>query len=200
MNLEKTRHWSELVKNYFHVIAIIVGAWWTYILFIQKDAPLLEARGNATSEILWFLTTSPNENEREVVFLVILANTGSSSFDISKIRVRGWEFDFGNHADRLAFFDPEEMQEQEPFFKKTYDLTSGSGLPFPSHYPPGASMKNSFVWLIKPDCKKRIYFAAEFFKKGDDDAPNWFTHSWTQECTRHGEAWKNAASEPPVLQ
>src|SRR2546430_3410371 len=155
---EKTRHWSDVVRDYFPIAAILLGGLWTYIIFIQKDFPLLEARGNATSDIFWFRTTSPNEDDREVVFNVVLENRGSSSFDISKIRVRGWEFDFGTDAGHLAYFDPIKMQEKKTFHDETYNLTSGSGLPFPSHYPPGASMTNSFVWLIKPKCEKRIYF------------------------------------------
>jgi hypothetical protein len=191
VSFEKKRQWSEVIKNYCQIGAILLGGWWTYSLFVKKDAPLLEARGNCISELKWFPTASP-EN-LEVVFAVVLENKGSTSFDISKIRVRGWEFDFGSSTERLTFFDPAKMQEKDRFLNETYELTPSSSLPFPSHYPPGATMTNSFVWLIKPVCSKRLYFVAEFFKKGTEDTPTWFTYSWSQECP----APDNKIPKPP---
>src|SRR2546423_1579546 len=181
VNDEKTRHWSEVIKNYCQIGAIILGGWWTYRLFIKKEAPGLEARGTTISGIQWIRTSAKDET-RELVFSVTLENKGSSSFDISKIRVRGWEFEFGRATNHLEFFDPEKMQSEKTFFERTYNLTSNSGPPFPSPYPPGAILTNSFIWLTKPECGKRIHVVAEFFLKGKEDVPNWFTGSSTQEC------------------
>jgi len=47
-----------------------------------------------------------------------------------------------------------------------------SSIPFPSHYPPGASNYNSFTWVLKPDCTKRLYLVAEFYLNGKE-SPNW---------------------------
>jgi hypothetical protein len=180
VNLETTRRWSDVLKNYCQIVAIFVGAWWTYNLFVKKDAPGLEARGTVISDLKWFPTAIPET--AEVVFAVVLENKGTTSFDISKIRIRGWEFDFGNPAERIVFFDPAEMLHKT-FHDRAYKLTPKSSLPFPAHYPPGAVMTNSFAWLIKqPDCAKRLYFVAEFFKTDSEDTPTWFTYAWSQAC------------------
>jgi hypothetical protein len=175
------KDWSETIKNYCQVLAVLIAGWWTYHLFVQKEAPALEARGNATSELNWFPTAGADD--WEVDFGVTLENKGTTSFNISKIRIRAWEFDYGSAKDHIAFFDPDQIQSKPPSFEKTYPLQKGSVLPFPSHYPPGAANANSFVWLLKnPDCTKRIYFLAEFYKEGQQ-SPNWSTYQWGQECS-----------------
>jgi hypothetical protein len=178
---ENAKSWSEIFKNYCQVAAIIIAGWWTYHLFIQKDAPGLEARGNVTSEISWYQTAG--SDDWEVNFSVSLENKGTTSFNISKIRVRGWEFDYGSAKKHLDFIDPNKIQSGATFSDTTYTSKAKSGLPFPSHFPPGAAAGNSFVWLLKdPDCKKRIYFLAEFYKDGEE-SPNWSTYQWGQECS-----------------
>jgi hypothetical protein len=181
MNPENGRPWSELIKNYVQIAAIVIGGIWTYRLFIQKDAPGLEARGT-TDSYIQVLPTGANDGTREIVFSVRVENKGTSSFDISKIRVRGWEFEFGKASSHLEYFDPKKWQSEKPFFDETYELTAESGPPFPSHYPPGAILTNSFTWLAKPDCGKRVFFQAEFFLKDRKDVPNWFTGTWSSEC------------------
>ncbi len=182
MNPQSAKDWSDSLKNYCQIAAIIVAGWWTYTSFIQKDAPGLEARGNATSDIYW-TRIGTSSNDWELEFSVLLENKGTTSFDISKVRLRAWEFDFQTAKDHITFFDPERMQAGPTFFDKTYEIKAGQVLPFPAHYPPGASNRNAFVWLIKPDCTKRIYFEAEFYKTGKDEAPNWSTYWWGQECS-----------------
>lgn len=188
MDQESAKNWSEVLKNYAQIFAIMVAGWWTYHLFMQKDAPGLEARGNVTSDLNWYQTAGTDD--WEVDFGILLENKGTTSFNISKIRIRGWEFDFGSTADHIQFFDPVKIQSQRPFFEETYPLRAGAVLPFPSHYPPGATNANSFVWLLKPDCKKRIYFLAEFYEEGKGEAPNWSTYSWGQECSHEESGGK----------
>lgn len=182
MNRESMKDWSEALKNCVEIIAIIIAAWWTYHLFIQKDAPGLEARGSATGQISWYQPKSGLPGEVEVEIGVALENKGTTSFDISRIHVRAWEFDIGPHEGGFIYFDPEKIQQNAPFFDHTYSLNAASALPFPAHYPPGYSFNNSFTWLMKPDCKKWIYFAAEFYERGKEDAPTWATYSWDGEC------------------
>jgi len=184
MNPQSAKDWSEPVKNYVQVAAIIVAGWWTYNLFVQKDAPGLEARGNATSRTYWNAASDSPDSDWELEFNVLLENKGTTSFDISKVHVRGWEFDPPNREGDLTFFDPEAVQRGPTFFDHVYDIKPGQVLPFPSHYPPGASYENAFVWLVKPDCNKRVYFEAEFYKMGKSDAPNWSTYSWGKKCSK----------------
>ena len=179
MSLDNFRSWSEVLKNYCQIVAVLVGGWWTYHLFVKKEAPWLEARGSASSEIKW--QSISGSDDKQVDFQLILRNTGTTSFNISKIRVRGWEFDMAGLTEKIRFFDVDKIKTQEPFFDKTYKLDPSSSIPFPSHYPPEASGYNSFTWILKPDCTKRLYLVAEVYQAGKK-TPNWSAASWAQEC------------------
>jgi len=179
MSLENFRKWSEVLKNYCQIAAVLVAGWWTFHLFGKKEAPGLEARGSASSQIKWQPISGSDDKEADLE--VILQNTGATSFNVSKIRVRGWEFDMARREEKITFFDVDKIKTQPPFFDKTYELDPNSSIPFPSHYPPGASSYNAFTWVLKPDCTKRLYFVAEVYQAGKK-APNWSAASWEQEC------------------
>jgi hypothetical protein len=175
------KDWSETIKNYCQIAAILIAGWWTYHLFGEKDAPGLERRGNTFSDLKWFETAGSEDSE--VDFFVTLENKGTTSFDVAKVRVRAWEFDYGNAKEHLEFVDLDKVRAKPTFFDKEYPLTKESVYPFPSHFAPGAVAVNSFVWLLKdPDCKKRVCFLAEFLKPGDK-SPTWWTYQWGQECS-----------------
>jgi Domain of unknown function (DUF5069) len=125
---ERIKDWSEIIKSFCQVVAIVVAGWWTYHLFLKKEAPGLEARGSASSKIEW--TSVSGSSEYEVDFQVNLENTGTTSFNISTIRVRGWEFDVAQPEQRIAFIDPEKVEARPTFFDKTYRLDPKSALPF----------------------------------------------------------------------
>jgi len=179
MSLDNFRNWSEVLKNYCQVAAVLVAGWWTYHLFVKKEAPGLEARGSASSEIKW--QSISGSDDKEVDLQLVLQNTGMTSFNVSKIRVRGWEFDMARREEKITFFDVDTIKTEPPFFDKTYELDPSSSIPFPSHYPPGGSNYNSFSWVLKPDCTKRLYFVAEVYQ-GGKKTPNWSAASWGHEC------------------
>jgi hypothetical protein len=179
MSLDNFRNWSDVLKNLFQVAAVLVAGWWTYHLFVKKEAPGLEARGSASSKIEW--QSISGSSDKEVDFQLLLQNTGTTSFNVSKIWVRGWEFDMSSRPERIRFLDVDQIKTQPPFFDKAYELNQGASIPFPSHYPPGASNYNSFTWVLKPDCTKRLYLVAEVYKAGKE-SPNWSAASWAQEC------------------
>ena len=81
-----------------------------------------------------------------------------------------------------APYDPESVRSRTPFFDKTYQLSRTSSSTFAAHYPPGASVFNTFDWLVKPDCKKWLFFTADVYKQKEENAPTWSTYSWWQEC------------------
>ena len=151
------------------------------ISFIRKEGGArLEARGSASSQIKW--QPISGSDDKEVDLELVLQNTGTTSFDISKIRVRGWEFDMTRREEKITFFDVDKFRTEQPFFDKTYELDPSSSIPFPSHYPPGASSYNSFTWVLKPDCTKRFYFVADVYERGRK-SPNWSAASWGQQCS-----------------
>src|SRR5438128_6114500 len=103
MNMDSTKNWSEVLKNYCQIAAVLVAGWWTFHLFVKKEAPGLEARGSASSQIKW--QSISGSNDKEVDFEVLLQNTGATSFNLSKIRVRAWEFDIPLQKDKIKFLD-----------------------------------------------------------------------------------------------
>jgi hypothetical protein len=180
MKRESTKDWSEVIKNFAQIIAIIIAGFWTYHLFKQKDAPGLEIRGAASTNLSW--SKLRDTDNYLVDFYATIKNEGTSSFDVSKIHVQAWEFASDTQKERLNYIDPEIIRSGQPFFEKTYQLNETSSSVFPSHYPPGAEHGNSFGWTLKPDCKKWMLFATDFYLKGEDNAPRWMTYVWWQEC------------------
>jgi len=144
MSLDNFRNWSEVLKNFCQIAAVLVAGWWTYHLFVKKEAPGLEARGSASSEIKW--QSISGSSDKEVDFQLLLQNTGMTSFNVSKIRVRGWEFDMSSGADKIRFLDVNQIKTEPPFFNKTYELDQMSSIPFPSHCPPAHPTTIPLPW------------------------------------------------------
>ena len=184
MNLESKKGWSEVIKNYAQIVAVIIAGFWTYHVFTQKESPNLQHRASASSEINWIRENGPSEFT--VLFNVTLENTGVTAFNISKIQVRGWEFSLDSKDGNLTYYDYEKIMAATPFFDRTYNTQTTKLLPFPQHYPPGVAFTNSFGWLLRirdEDCKKFVLFSADFYKEGDESGPAWTAYSWDQKCT-----------------
>ncbi len=172
------KDWCEILKNVFQIVAIMIAGYWTWHLFRERDAPSLEVRGSASSVIHWY-PIKPGD-QVQLAFDVDLQNSGVKSFDIAKIVVKTWEFDVGT-ADGLNFLDVRKIKSQRAV-EQEYDLTDKGDRSFPSHYPPGASLTNTFEWTGKPNCQKWILLQAEFYTKKDSTKPDWSTSAWHQQC------------------
>jgi len=199
IQLESAKNQSEVIKNYAQIVAVIIAAIWTFYLFVKLNSPGLETRGSVTDAINWYALGG--SDKFLVDFHVDIENKGTTSFDISKIHVRAWEFAEDMQKEGLEYVDPTSVRGREAFFDRTYDLTQTSQSLFPSHYPPGTVVGNTFDWVVKPDCKKWLLFAADVYKKGDGDAATWSAYKWWQECPGPGESGRslsnNSGSPPP---
>src|SRR5580765_3415789 len=87
---ESGKNLSEILKNIFTILAIVIGGYWTYTRFVQVDAPSLEPRGTASSSVFW---NDFDSKKCEAVFNVNFANLGHTSFDITKLEVQAWRFE-----------------------------------------------------------------------------------------------------------
>ncbi|HEX5603357.1 MAG TPA: hypothetical protein VFX63_12440 [Pyrinomonadaceae bacterium] len=139
MDRQSTKDWSEVIKNFAQIVAIVIAGFWTYHLFMQKDAPGLEVRGAAYSDLTW--SRLRDSDSYLVDYHPSISNEGNSSFDISKINVKAWQFDPETQPERLNYVDPETIRSEKPFFEKTYQLSETSSSVFASHYPPGVPLE-----------------------------------------------------------
>jgi hypothetical protein len=181
-NLEAKKSRSEIIRNYAQLAIVVIAALWTIYLFYIKDIPGLENRGTMSNAINWYRL---GETDKLLLqYYVEIENKGASSFDISKIHVKAWEFSPDMQKDGIVFVDPKIIRAETPFFNEIYQLDRTPTSPFPSHYPPGTSTKNTFDWIVKGDCQKWILFSAEVYKSGEEDKPFWSSYTWWQQCPR----------------
>jgi hypothetical protein len=205
-NYETLRVVSEIVKNGFTVLAIIIGGWWTYTHFLRAEAPSLEPRAFATSVLDW----KPVDNQRcEAFFDVTFTNSGNSSVRIVKLWVRGWQYDRDSkrvqgstsnqpaNADvAVTYLDIEKIKESKPIFDKTFSNNPTGGVyMFIGNYPPTASFRHSFVFSVTTAPTRGVYFEANFFKETSSGPEQVFayTGTWDEVCN-----FSKPAPTPPV--
>lgn len=185
--MQKAKDITEILKNAAQILAIVIAGIWTYYLFGQKEAPSLEPRADVYSSLSW--QNKGEDSTCRAVFNVVFHNTCNTSFDVSKILLRGWLFDkLTENKNGIAFLDIDSIQNSgDNFFNKTYPAINNSKSssninPFIIHYPPDASYNHSFEWEIKNMKDKWICFKIEFYINGENDRPKWMAASWDQVC------------------
>lgn len=187
IKMQKAKDISEVIKNWVQIVAVIGGGIWAYYTFGQKEAPSLEPRADVNSSMSW--QDASSDSTCRALFKVIFHNTGNSSFDISKVVLKGWLFDeIHDNGNAATFLDIDSIQNSgNNFFNKTYKAkefpNSYSGInPFIIHYPPDASYNHTFEWEVKDMKEKWICFKIEFFIDGEINRPKWVTSSWDNVC------------------
>jgi hypothetical protein len=164
---------SEVVKNYFQIIAILVAAVWTIYVFYGKEAPLLETRTNITNNLVTEVGYIPNACD--ALFNVTIQNTGVGAFDVERVQIRAWSL------------DPEKMST--PY----YDYTTGLGsenlvtdksyvdtdpaaevYPLVGHYPTGTGRHHTFVWELPRQPPRMLYARVDIFQNKNDSRPSWY--------------------------
>jgi hypothetical protein len=187
LNWYHFKEWVEIAKNIVEIIAILSAGIWAYYTFVLKDAPGLEKRVKTESELIWndVRGTETCEAENKVAF----ENIGSVAFDISKVRVRGWIFSTITLEDKeiAKYLDVNAILAKEtPFFERTFENKEGAfpmgWAPFLGHYPPGATWKHSFQFVMKPVLNNWVLFLVEIYEKGNDEEPLDATYQWELIC------------------
>jgi len=181
--VQKAKDITEIVKNIAQILARVIAGVWTYYLFGQKEAPSLEPLADVNSSLSW--QNTKNDDACRAIFKIIFQNTGNSSFDISKIHLRGWLCDkMQDTTKEVTFLDIDEVQNSgKKIFDKTYESNGARGLlPFIIHYPPNSAFNHSFDWEVKNIGNKWICFEIEFFKDGENIQPKWVASSWDRVC------------------
>jgi hypothetical protein len=179
--IESARNLSEMLKNAVTILAIVIAGFWTYTKFIRVEAPTLEPRGSASSSIYW---NDLEGGKCEAVFDVNFANTGNTSFDVTKLEVRGWKFRRNWITGQFAtYLDIDEVRNKgELIFQKTYsERLSGGNHMFIGHYSPTNTFRHSFVFSIDKAPDQNVYFEADFYINGNDQIQS-YSGSWDSTC------------------
>jgi hypothetical protein len=189
---------TEIVKNIVETIAFVLAGGWALYTFVLKDRPILEHRTKVESDIVWNGAVNPDTCEGE--FKVNFENMGTTAFDISRVRVRGWEFAAVplDDIELAKYMDVNTIARETPFFERTYEVKEGDDstnwTPFLGHYPPGTVWKQSFQFAMKRIPNKWALFMVEFYEKGKEDKAIDATYSWDALCRTDVEQKANVKS------
>ncbi len=182
--LQRSKDWSEIVKNIIETLAFIVAAYWTYHIFGQKEAPSLEPVLGVDSSLELEKTMDPGIYQ---LFLDVAAeNKGISSVDVAKIRVRAWQFENEiAEGEDINYLDIEDIEtDGKRFFEATYHTTESPRdhkvyLPLIRHYPPKTIFNHTFQWRVNSkSINGWICFKVDLFENLGDEYPSWEAYSW----------------------
>lgn len=165
---------TEVAKNAAQIVAIVVAAFWTWLVFIRTEGPLLEARAAADSDLVW-RTTSPDTCI--AMCAVRLENIGKASFTIDRVEVKVWSFSrVHGDAEALHYVDLAEIQEGEPLFAREFEAG-----PFAQRYSPGEGFRHVFEWVVRKGDLQELFCRVDFFED-DETVASWHTGSWSPVC------------------
>jgi hypothetical protein len=171
------KDWSEIAKNCFQIVALIVAAVWTYQMFVRKDVPLLQRHATTGGRFQW---SSVDSDQCEGSYYVSLKNDGLTDFDVYKVRVRMWEFEIPQrHASSsVQYVDLDRVKRGHPVFERIY----GDGA-FVRHFPPSHERSERYAWFFKRSPKRNILLMVEFFTTHEVDSdPEWMQYYWWTAC------------------
>jgi hypothetical protein len=179
------RDWLNEVKTLVEIVAIILAGVWAYNRFIWMESSALEVRADSGSEISW----SDHTNDTCIAsFEAHIENIGITSFDITKVAVRGWLFEAREQGDEIAtYLRMEDLQiNGELFFNEEYTDTylsyDNTKIPFLARYPPGARFFHTFQWRMNHTPGKWVLFRLDFHTKDGTIEKQWYTGRWSQLC------------------
>jgi hypothetical protein len=183
LDLEQSKTWIEVIKNIVQILAIIIAGFWTYILFVQQDAPILEPRASTNGNLS--IQPIQNSDNCELIYNVGLRNIGTTSFDVTKVTVKGWNFQRQAPGEFAQFLDVQLIQKQANlFFNKAYtDENNDPDVTKPfyiEHYPPDHQYNNTFSWIVKNDSETWVLIHVQFFAKTNGKDYSWQTYHWIQ--------------------
>lgn len=171
----------EITKIIFDIIAILSAAVWAIFTFNLKDRPALALRRRAESTLSWKHKASDSIHAE---FYVTLTNTGSSSFYLSKARLRAWTFDYKDmdQGKPIRYLDLNRIvQHGNRVFDTTFQYRPENdtfiGAPFIQKYDEGAEWSDNFDFTLPVNRKNLAFFLIQFYKENTDTAFDW-TYAW----------------------
>jgi hypothetical protein len=168
------KDFSEVIRNYFQIVAIFVAAAWTIYVFYGKEAPLLESRTNITNRLDIEAGLLPSTCG--ALFNVTLENVGVRAFDVEKVRIRAWGLDPAKIA--TSYYDfTTELTSGSVITDEVYDGTKRAGdLPEPlvGHYPAGTGRHHTFLWELPKEPPRILYARVDIFQSKNENRASWY--------------------------
>jgi hypothetical protein len=175
------KNFSEILKNLFTILALVVGGYWTYTKFVRVEAPSLEPRGTASSGVSW---NDLGSGKCEAVLDEDFANSGNTSFEINKMEIRVWKFRRdSNPGQFVTYLDIDEVRKKgQVIFEKSYSEKPSGGINmFIGHYSPTNTFRHSFVFSMNRAPGESVYFEATYYMNGSDHVTA-YTGTWDTIC------------------
>jgi hypothetical protein len=159
----------EAIWKITQIAAVLVGGYWTWLVFVRTEAPLLEV--NATIERS---LSAPVRHATGCLqtFTVTLVNTGKTAFTAKSVVTRGWKFYMPKNSDVFAeLMDLDRIKMERPLFEKRFPdaaaLGTASWYPFLRRYRAGERYSHDFVVYLKKEAGAWFYLETEIVLKGE---------------------------------
>lgn len=173
-NSAAINQWVDTLSKLALITSLIVGGFWTYILFVRKDAPALEFHAGFDTDIRW-----TDAGEKDLCWGIVratLKNEGIKPFNVTEIYLRGWYYPIAmSHGNderanpapdvgHPAVLNVQRIMSRQPdvthvFNASNSTLPGGDLLPgLLSHYPPGAEANQETKFVFKRDPKSAVLF------------------------------------------
>ena len=184
MDKEKSRLLPSLeaIKIIVQVVAIFVVGLWTYVKFIQTEAPFFKvtARVDRSASKPVIQTDGCLRS-----FSVTLINTGRVSFDVKSVVTQVWKFRFRRPDDEfVALVDLDTIEKDKPAFTKTFpDPVFGKEprwYPFLQTYRPGEAYSHEFQMLFANEPETWFFMKTKIII--NDDTPPKVAGFWGNVC------------------
>ncbi|WP_126454405.1 hypothetical protein [Sulfuriflexus mobilis] len=179
MDMDRLARYTDIAKNLAQILALIVAAVWTYLLFIRTEVPSLEFRANTSSSLEWHDLDS---NRCIASFRVDHENTGRSSYDVAAYRWRVWEYAAPDSGKKIDYIDLQAIQDQAPLMERVVPDEERKAGPFITHYPPGTAFGHNFEWVVEKQPHRFLFFRLDLAVDGIKNKESWHTGSWGVAC------------------
>jgi hypothetical protein len=174
------KDWSETAKNLAQIVALAVGGYWTYTVYVHKDAPSLQTHATTGGGFEW---STVDAESCMGTFYVNLKNDGQTDFNVDRVRLRLWEFENPKALGAIAFVDLNSIQSGRPLFERVYK----EGI-FVRHFPPNYGRNDSYSWIFKRKQDSNVIVSMEFFTNANSDSAEWLQYYSGRLCNVKNDA------------
>lgn len=174
---EKLNKSIDTVSKVVQIAALAIAGWWAYKQFFMSVKPGLEFRGTVEANVDFNKSSDPGDCVASLD--ITIKNDGVSSFDVSRILVRGWLYtsdaklsgptDISIAKPTVTtpvFVQYDRIEQEHPFYEHEYtDQDRADNLV--GHYPQGISLHQASSWIFKKSKGQRVLFKVDVTTAGN---------------------------------
>lgn len=186
---EKLNKAIDTISKLAQIAALAVAGWWAYDQFHRTVQPGLEFRGTVETNLDWTKSSDPKDCLANLD--ISIKNDGVSSFNVSKMLVRGWLFTSDKKLqsandrsipkptiDRPVPVELDEIEQGEPFYVREYTQEGDS---LNGHYPPGVSFHESYNFVFHKARGQGVVFKVDV--KTAENVTQFVPSAWVSDET-----------------